>query len=186
MEAGDRPGIPAFQYLLTGLETGVLAVIAMLTWLGFSAIWYRHTFWLAPNLLAAAFYGDSALQNRFTIHTFCGLGLYIVIYGALGILFGLAVRDRQASLRITCVAVLCGLGWYFLAFGWIWKRWNPLLAVYTHDRPMFAGHVLYGWILGRYPRILPRARLTAEGPPALAMAPLANPGPASGNLEIKD
>src|SRR2546421_13020691 len=101
MVVGDGPRMPASQYLLTGLETGVLAALAMLAWLGVSSMWYRHSFWTAPNLLAAAFYGESALHNRFTVHTFAGLGLYLVIYGALGMLFGLAMQGRHPGLRIT-------------------------------------------------------------------------------------
>src|SRR5689334_3215515 len=128
MGPGADPRIPAtkyFQYLLTGLETGVLAVLAMLAWLGTSAVWYRRTFWTAPNLLAAAFYGESALHNRFTVYTFSGLGLYLVIYGSLGMLFGLAMQDRHASLRITCIGILSAIAWYVLVFGWMGKRWDP-------------------------------------------------------------
>jgi hypothetical protein len=152
MEAGNRPQRFVTEYLLAGLETGIIAVLVMLLWLGMSAIWYRKTFWTAPNLAASVFYGESALRNRFTSHTFSGLAFYLLIYGCLGILFGLLIQDRRRSLRITCLGILVALGWYFLLFGWIWKHWNPLIALYTHDRPMFAGHVVFGWMLGRYPR----------------------------------
>jgi len=186
MGAGDRPRIPAFQYALSGLESGVLAALAMLSWLGLSSMWYRRTFWTAANLLAAVFYRESALRNQFTVHTFAGLALYFVIYGVLGMLFGLAVQDRPASLRITAIAILGAIGCYFLLFGWIWKTWDPLLVLYTHDRPMFAGHVLYGMILGRYPRNLPRAEATNEDIADLTVVPLANTGSASGDIEVKD
>jgi hypothetical protein len=186
MEAGERPRFSMLQCLMAGLETGVLAVLLMLAWLGASSIWYRRSFWTTPNLLAAAFYGQTALHNRFTVHTFFGLGLYIVIYGSIGMLFALAIQNRPAGLRITCAGILCGIVWYLVAFGWIWKRLDPLLLVYTHDRPMFAGHVLYGWILGRrYPRNLPRMG-THRAVVELPLAPLAGSGPASSDLEIKD
>lgn len=165
MEAGNRPQSSVTKYLLAGIETGVVAVLVMLVWLGLSAMWYRRTFWTAPNLAASTFYGETALRNRFTTHTFSGLALYLLIYGSLGMLFGLAVRDRGRSLRITCLGILLALGWYFLLFGWIWKHWNPLVTLYTHDRPMFAGHVVFGWILGRYPRA---ARNLRRADPPLA------------------
>ena len=186
MGAGDGPRIPAFRYLLTGLETGVLAVLAMLSWLGVSSMWYRRSFWTAPNLLAAAFYGESALHNQFTAHTFSGLGLYFVIYGALGMLFGLAIQDRRASLRITCLGIVCAIGWYYLFFGWIGKRWDPLLVLYTHNRPMFVGHLLYGAMLGRYPRNLLRRPWTDAAVAEVAVAPLANTGRTSGDIGVKD
>src|SRR5215831_16588985 len=97
MGVGDRPPRPAFEYLLIGLKTGILAALAMLAWLGISSAWYRRGVWTAANLFAAAFYGESALHNRFNIHTFSGLGLYFVIYGGLGMLFGLAIQDRHHS-----------------------------------------------------------------------------------------
>jgi hypothetical protein len=156
MGAVAGPRIQAYNYVLSGLETGVLAVLAMLTWLGVASVWDRHSFWTPPNLLAAAFYGESALRNHFTVQTFSGLGLYLVLYGAFGIVFGLAIRDRNASLRITCLGILAAIAVYYVFFAWIWTRLDPLLVMYTHDRPMFAGHVLFGAILGRYPRNLPR------------------------------
>src|SRR6266542_21299 len=151
MDPGNTPRRTVTNYLLAGMETGVIAVLVMLCWLGVSAIWYRKTFWTAANLAASIFYGESALRNRFTAHTFSGLALYMLLYGSLGMLFGLAIQDRRRSLRITSLGILLALGWYFLLFGWIWKHWYPLIALYTQDRPMFAGHVLFGWILGRYP-----------------------------------
>jgi hypothetical protein len=186
MGAGDRPRIPAFQCALSGLETGVLATLAMLSWLGVSSMWYRRTFWTAANLLAAIFYRESALHNQFNIHTFSGLGLYFVIYGTLGMLFGLSVQNRPASLRITCIGILAAVAFYFLLFGWVWKTLDPLLVLYTHDRPMFAGHLLFGLILGRYPRNLPRMDGTDGDVSGLTVVPLANSGSASGDIEVKD
>jgi hypothetical protein len=187
MEAGGDPRTSVFQYLLTGLETGVLAALAMLVWLGMSAVWYRRSFWTSANLLAAAFYGESALRNRFTAHTFAGLALYLLLYGFLGMLFGLAIQDRHASLRITCIGILSTIGWYFLFFGWIWKRWDPLLVLYTHDRSMFAGHVLYGAILGRYPRNRPGQQVKREEMVSemTLLPPPVDAGPTGGDLEIK-
>ena len=181
------PRNPVFQYLLTGLETGVLAGLAMMVWLGVSSMWYRRSFWTAANLLAAVFYGETALRNRFTVHTFAGLALYLILYGSLGMFFGMLIQDRPASLRITCLGILLSVGCYYLLFGWIWKRWDPLLVLYTHDRPMFAGHVFFGLILGkRYSRNIPRQQRVETGLEEVTVAPLANSGPASGDVKVKD
>jgi hypothetical protein len=187
MEAGSAPQTSVSQYLLIGLETGVLAALAMLLWLGVSAMWYRKSFWTSCNLLAAIFYGESALRNRFTVHTLAGLALFLLIYGFLGMLFGLAIQDRHAGVRITFLGILMATGWYYLSFGWIWKKWDPLLILYTHDRSMFAGHVLYGAMLGRYPR----NRLALEVKQAgvvseLRLTPPADPESAGGDIEVKN
>lgn len=187
MEAGDAPKGSVSQHLLAGLETGVVAALAMLVWLGVSELWYRKTFWNTPNLLAATFYGESALRNRFTVHTFSGLALFFLIYGSLGMLFGLVMQDRRRSLRLTCIGILSALAWYYLVFGWAGKNWDPLLVLYTNDRPMFAGHVLYGMLLGRYSRNLLRLRQEkTEAALDASAPPLADPFSASSDLEVKD
>src|SRR2546422_5011924 len=154
MEVGNGPGLPAYRYALAGLETGVMAAIAMLTWLGTASLLYRKSFWTPPNILASTFYGDAAVRNRFAANTFSGIALYLLIYGALGALFGLAMRDYRNVLRVACIGVLLAIAWYYLSFRVLWKRWNPLVVLYTHDRPMFVGHVLYGALLDRFPRYL--------------------------------
>lgn len=158
MGAGNGSNRSMPKYLLAGVETGVIGVLAMLVWLGVSAMWYRRSFWTAANLVASTFYGEPALRNRFTSNTFSGLALYLLVYGILGMVFSVAVQDRRRGFRITLLGILFSVGWYFVLFGWIWKHWNPLVALYTHDRVMFAGHVLFGWILGRYTVQSARAR----------------------------
>jgi hypothetical protein len=187
MEAGSAPQTSVSQYLLIGLETGVLAGLAMLLWLGVSAMWYRRSFWTTCNLLAATFYGESALRNRFTVHTFAGLALFLLIYGSLGMLFGLAIQDRRAGVSITCLGILMAIGWYYLSFGWIWKKWDPLLVLYTHDRSMFAGHVLYGAMLGRYPHNRLGLQVKAAGAVSeLRLTEPADPESAGGDIEVKN
>ena len=64
------------------------------------------------------------------------------------------IRQYDASLRITLIGVLVGLGWYYLSFAILWRNINPLITLYTHRGPMMAGHALYGGLLGRFPRYL--------------------------------
>ena len=168
MEPGVAERSRVWRYLAAGVETGVVAVLVMLGWLGLAALWYRKSFWTPPNLLAISFYGESALRNRFAATTFSGLALYLLIYGGLGALFALAVREHRNRLRITCLGMLAAIAWYYLSYGLLWKSWHPLIVLYTHDRPMFVGHVLYGALLGSYPRYL--RRLWPRKAPALPLA----------------
>ena len=149
MGADQEPRTPAYRYALAGLEAGMMAALAMLALLGSASILYRKSFWTSPNILASTFYGEAALRDRFSGTTFSGLAFYLLIYGVLGALFGLAIRDQRNVLRVMCIGILAAIAWYYFSFGVMWKRCNPLVVLYTHDRPMFAGHVLYGMLLAR-------------------------------------
>lgn len=140
--------------LLAGLEAGVIAVLILLGWLALASAWYRRSIWTTANIMATTFYGQAALGPGFTFRTLAGLALYLVLYGIIGALFGLALDGRRAGLRITLIGVLVGLGWYYLSFALLWRNLNPLISLYTHRGPMMAGHVLYGGLLGRFPRYL--------------------------------
>ena len=128
----------------------------MLAWLGVSArCGTADSFWTAPNLLASTFYGEFALRNRFTVHTLSGLALFLLIYGSLGIFFGLAMQHRRGGLLLACRSA----GWSRFLLPGIRLDTETLesaLALYSHDRPMLAGHVLYGAMLGYYAKNLQR------------------------------
>jgi hypothetical protein len=153
MESGNGRKGSLQEFALAGLEAGTLATLAMLAWLGLSSMWYRRSFWSVPNLIASNFYGERALVNRFTSHTFSGLALFVVFYGLTGILFGLAMQHRR-GVALATVGVLEGIACYYLIFGWLFKHWNPLIGLYVHSRTMLLGHVLYGAMLGYYGRYL--------------------------------
>jgi len=140
--------------LLAGLEAGIVAVLVLLGWLALASAWYRRSIWTTANLMATTFYGEAALNWGFSSRTLAGLALYVVLYGIIGALFGLAVQSRASGIRITLIGVLVGLGWYYLSYTLLWRTLNPLITLYTHNGPMMAGHVLYGGFLGRFPRYL--------------------------------
>ena len=140
--------------LLAGLEAGIIAALILLGWLALASAWHRRSIWTAANIMATTCYGEAALGREFTSRTISGLALYLVLYGIIGALFGLALASRDPSLRMTLIGVLVGLGWYYLSFAILWQNINPLIPLYTHRGPMMAGHALYGGLLGRFPRYL--------------------------------
>ena len=140
--------------LLAGLEAGIIAALILLVWLALASAWYRRSIWTAANIMATTFYGEAALGRQFTFRTVAGIALYLVLYGTIGALFGLTLASRDASLRITLIGVLVGLGWYYLSFAILWRNINPLIPLYTHSGPMMVGHALYGGLLGRFPRYI--------------------------------
>ncbi|HLY20568.1 MAG TPA: hypothetical protein VKR61_25245 [Bryobacteraceae bacterium] len=151
--------------LLAGLEAGIISALVLLAWLSLASAWYSHSIWTAANTMATTFYGEAALGGVFTSRTVAGLALYLILYGIIGALFGLALASRGPGpgLRITMIGVVTGLGWYYLSFALLWRNLNPIITLYTHRGPMIAGHVIYGGLLGRFPNYLPSARHAGEG-----------------------
>lgn len=148
--------VPRWPALLAGLQAGVLGTVAALSWLGASAAWQRRSFWTAANLMASTFYGDASIHAGFARSTLTGLALYFVLYGTLGALFAFLCSGRLRGLRLLLAGILFAIAWYYFSFGLLWKRLNPLLALLHPERPTVVGHLLYGSILARFERFLPR------------------------------
>jgi hypothetical protein len=140
---------PNWLLALAGIQAGVGGALVLLGYLALDSAWYRRSIWLVPNLMASTFYGESAYQPRFGTRTSTGLALLLVLYGLLGALFGLLVRDQGSRLRMTILGLIFGTGWFFLSFDVLWKYVNPMVRMYSPDRAMFVGHLLYGGLLGR-------------------------------------
>jgi hypothetical protein len=103
--------------------------------------------------------------------TFSGLALHLTLYSLVGVMFALAVRDRAGRLRATLIGIIAALAWYYLMFGFIWKAVNPTLALYSPDRSMLIGHLLYGGILGKFPLYAsPKPRTASVSEPAMIEA----------------
>jgi hypothetical protein len=140
---------PNWLLALAGIQAGVGGALVLLGYLALDSAWHRRSIWLVPNLMASTFYGESAYQPRFGTRTSTGLALLLVLYGLLGALFGLLVRDQGSRLRMTILGLIFGTGWFFLSFDVLWKYVNPMVRMYSPDRAMFVGHLLYGGLLGR-------------------------------------
>jgi hypothetical protein len=140
-------------FALAGLETGITGALAMLIWLAFGSMWSRHSAWWVPNLVAAAVYGSSSLRDSIGIYTAVGTAMVLVLYGALGILFGELLGRREGGFRLLCFSLIVSL-----AVNWcLWKSANPLAHLYAPDGQILLGHLLFGCFLAGYPRALKRA-----------------------------
>ena len=165
---------PNWLLALAGIQAGVGGALVLLGYLALDSAWHRRSIWLVPNLLASTFYGESAYQPRFGARTSSGLALLLVLYGVLGAVFGLVVRDQGSRLRMTLLGLIFGTGWFFLSFDVLWKYVNPMMRLYSPDRAMLVGHLLYGGLLGRRFSFYLRSMSAAEGP----AEPPTLPGPA--------
>ena len=157
---GTRPN---WFLVLAGIQAGIIGALILLGYLALDSAWHRRSIWIVPNLLASTFYGESAYRSGFGARTSAGLALLLLLYGALGMLFALTVRDHGTRMRVTLAGLIYGTGWFFLSFDILWKHVNPLVHVYSPDRAMLFGHLLYGGVLGRrFPAYLKSIRQDRE------------------------
>jgi hypothetical protein len=172
--ANQGAPIEKMDWLLAGLQAGVLGSLAMLAWLGVNAIAMRRGFWTAANLMSTVFYGENGLRAGFARHTVAGLAFYLLVYGALGMAFAMAAGGRARGVRMLLVALVAALAWYYLWFDLILAKMAPLVSLLHAEHPTMLGHLVYGSFLAGVPRLLPP-------PPAPPMAaePLVDPAAAA-------
>ena len=139
------------RLLLAGLQAGTAGGLLLFLWLAATAVFYRHTAWWVPNLYASTFFGDAALRENFNKYTWTGIAFFLAQFAACGALFGVVARQDRDRLRAVVLGLIASVGWYYLTFHGLWKTVSPLMLVYSPDRPIFAGHQLFGFWLGRTP-----------------------------------
>jgi len=167
---------PHWSLALAGIQAGTVGALILLGYLALDSAWHRHSVWTVPNLLASTFYGESAYRQGFSAGTSVGVALLLLLYGALGLLFALVVRDHGTRMRVVVAGLIYGTGWFFLSFDILWKHVNPMVQIYSPDRAMLVGHVLYGGVLGRgFPAYLQSIR--GAETPAAPGAPVELPPP---------
>lgn len=151
-------------HALAGLETGVLAGIAMLVWLAAGAVFFRQPWWAMPNLMASGFYGDAIFRGGPGMMTLAGAALHIVVSGGVGAAFGFLVPESLGYLRLALLGIGTGLVWFYLSASPQWNRLSPTLPLYTSRSLLYSGHLLYG-------ALLPLIRLSFR---SLTRQPLSN------------
>ncbi len=148
----NRPaGVPVQCLALAGVETGIAGGLTALAWLAIHSLWSGLPAWTYPNLLASTFHGPSVLNAGFRAATLSGLALDLFTWGVLGIVFGLLIRDHSRRLRVVLLGMAFALLWYYLSHGFLWKRVNSLVPLYSPERAVVVAHLLYGLVLGTFP-----------------------------------
>ncbi|HUJ21869.1 MAG TPA: hypothetical protein VLX58_10125 [Bryobacteraceae bacterium] len=150
---------PNWLITLAGIQAGIVGALILLAYLAVDSVWHRRSIWTVPNLLASTFYGETAFRPGFGARTSAGVALALFIYGVLGALFGLVIRDHGSRFRVMLLGLIFGAAWFFLSFDVLWPSVNRLVSIYSPDRAMLVGHVLYGGVLGRrFPAYLKSVR----------------------------
>jgi hypothetical protein len=160
--AQNPPG--RWAALLAGLQAGMLAALAMLAWMGSSAVWERRSFWTSENLLATTFYGGTAVHNGFSTSTLSGLALYLLIYSTLGCVFAAATGGKLTASRLLLAGIASGLLWYYISFHFVWKTISPLIPLLHPVRSTIVGHIIFGAVMARFPQYLPQRPPAAVEP----------------------
>ncbi len=142
------------RFSLAGLQAGMSASLLLLVWLALTSMWYRRSIWSVPNLFASTFFGEAAFRTGFGKTTYSGVALHLFVYSMLGVFFGLLARQRSSRVTLLALGIAFGVATYYLLFDVLWKNVNPLVTLYVPNRPMLAGHLLYGAMLSRFPRYL--------------------------------
>src|SRR5579864_2795086 len=156
---------PNWFLALAGIQAGVVGGLILLGYLALDSAWHKRSVWTVPNLLASTFYGESAYRAGFGAGTSAGLALLLLVYGALGALFALVIRDHGTRMRVALAGLIFGTGWFFLSFDILWKHVNPLVQLYSPDRAILLAHLLYGGVLGgRFPAYLRAIRAVEDVP----------------------
>jgi len=178
MDAGhDVPSASRAWAALAGFTAGMLGAIVLLAVVGLASLWTRHSFWYPAGVIASTFYGDDAISIGLHWSTLSGVAVLLILYSLFGAVFGAVMQGAGWGLRrLMMLGIVSGAAWYYLWFGLLWKRLNPLVPLYTHDAPMFWGHLVYGALLARFG--LYYRRFTAV-PSPLVMLPAALPEPAA-------
>jgi hypothetical protein len=140
--------------VLAGFHLGVAGGLLMLVWFSVSAVLTRQVWWAMFHLFATTLYGDRALDRASGWITLSGMALHVVVSGSLGALYGLFSRQSEHTTRGFLIGVLAGVASYYLLYGWAWKKVNVLVPLYSSDRVMLIGHLLFGMVLGQHGRLM--------------------------------
>lgn len=106
--------------------------------------------WSVPNLFATTLYGEYAYQNQFYKTTWAGIALIVVLHGSIGAAWGCIWQGRRRHL-LTFMGAITGVAVYYVFFGFVWPRVNPLISIYAPLRQVQVAHILWGAALSKSP-----------------------------------
>ncbi|MCC7173704.1 MAG: hypothetical protein IT159_00790 [Bryobacterales bacterium] len=139
--------------ILAGLQTGVLAGLAVVAYYALGSLAAGEAAWAVPVRMATALFGRDLYRHSLTAAA-AGLSLVVFSGGMGGLFFGLAMRHTWALRRVALLGPLAALSWYYVVFEVLLPRagLGRYLAVAPRKSLVFS-HLLFGLLLGLYPRI---------------------------------
>lgn len=174
-EIGGHPGAPEpppvwFLRLAAGVEAAVPAALAGLLWLGVHSRLTGEPWWSKFNVAAAPFFGDRVYYLGLGRATLCGAALLLLLYCALGILYGF-LADGRTTTRAFLRAALWLACWHFFSQQYVWPRLGPDSAPYFPPSATAPAHAAAAILLARFPAVFRRLSAMAHGGVAPGAAP---------------
>ncbi len=156
---------PLLLRALAGIETGIFGGLAMLGWLAASSALDGQSIWIIPNLVGSVF-GRDVLRRSFSWVTVDGLALHFFLSGLIGFVFGMVTGSSRSRLRVALLGILTGLLWYYFSEALFWRRLGILARIYGPPRSLLLAHLIFGFVLARFPRSLASLERHFLGEPA--------------------
>lgn len=147
--------------LLQGVQSGVIAGLAMLFLLTLFSILDGQPWWRSLNILGSTFYGSRSTRWPLGWITLAGAALQTIVSGLLGAAFSLIPGGPRRTNVL--IGVACGLGWRYLGDATLWRWINPWVPYYFSGPAYLTAYGLYGACLGLMAR-------TKEGEPSTPKA----------------
>jgi hypothetical protein len=136
--------------ILAGIEIGVIGGIVMLLWLAVSPVVLGYSWWSILNLFASHSYSYRVVRGGPGMVTLAGMAVQVVSAGIVGAIAGsLAPTGRLFGLAVTIV-------WYALCYGFLWKRYAPMVPAYAPQPLLAVAFFLYGSVLGWHAHLASR------------------------------
>lgn len=170
-EAG---GVPArVCRLLAGMDVGLSAALAVLTWLLVHS-WLRGEYWWAKlNVAGALFYGPEVYRMGVGRATLAGFALLVVVYSLLGLLYAMVAKTEGYGRNLLTALVWCAV-WHLVAERWFWPGMDVFGPAYFPTLATLPAHLITALCLARFG--VRYASLAASfGAPAPAAEPLPEP-----------
>lgn len=156
MEAGPANSrgtvTPSWLHALLGVEAGIRGGIFLLLLYLANAVWTGRPWWVHFNLLGATFAGDRAFRSGPGWDTVSGLALALALGGAVGGIFGLAVRRMSGRAVLLMAGLVTAAVCHAVSMWWIWPNVNVWVPDRLPATTAAVGQVLLGLSLGRIAR----------------------------------
>lgn len=151
-QAGSTLGDAYLAGVFGGLRAGMNGGIVTLIVLALNSLWTHHSAWAIPNLMGSTFYGGRVIGRGFGMASVSGIGLYFVMSGLAGVLFGLLIVRLGSPLRTPALSLLFGLVAFYFVHGVFWRRLNPYIPDYSPEPATLVSYLIFGLCLTRAPR----------------------------------